>query len=215
MSPDPREGLLERIRGLQDRLDEVEETLRALRNGEVDAIVASGPDGDRVYTLRGADEAYRIMMQQMAEGALTLTADGLILFSNEQFAAMLHRPLERVIGSRMQEFVAPENADIVSALLSGTGVRKAEVRLSLSNAADVPVYLSAQNVVLDGIDCHCLIVTDLSEQKRHEEIVAVLEAVPVAVFIAQDAKCRAHGRQPHGLRTFAYAARRQCLRVRF
>ena len=129
------------------------------------------------------------MMQQMAEGALTLTADGLILFSNEQFAAMLHRPLERVIGSRMQDFVAPENADIVFALLSGTGVRKAEARLNVSNAADVPVYLSAQNVVLDGVDCHCLIVTDLSEQKRNEEIVAVLEAVPVAVFIAQDAKC--------------------------
>ncbi len=189
MSLDTREDLLERIRGLQDRLDEVEETLRALRNGEVDAIVASGPDGDRVYTLRGADEAYRIMMQQMAEGALTLTADGLILFSNEQFAAMIRRPLERVIGSRIHDFVALENADIVSAILNETGVRKAEVRLNTGNAADVPVYLSAQNVVLDGIDCHCFIVTDLSEQKRHEEIVAVLEAVPVAVFIAQDAKC--------------------------
>ena len=52
MSPDTREDLLERIRDLQDRLDEAEETLQALRNGEVDAIVASGPDGDRVYTLR-------------------------------------------------------------------------------------------------------------------------------------------------------------------
>jgi signal transduction histidine kinase len=189
MPPDPREDLLECIGVLQERLDEAEETLRALRNGEVDAIVAAGPDGDRVYTLRGADEAYRIMMQQMAEGALTLTPDGLILFSNEQFAAMLCCPLERVIGSRIYEFVAPENADIVSAILSGTGVRKAEVRLSRGNAADIPVYLSAQNVVLGGIDCHCLIVTHLSEQKRHEEIVAVLEAVPVAVFIAQDPKC--------------------------
>jgi PAS domain S-box-containing protein len=190
MSPDTGEDPLERVRDLQERLNEAEETLQALRNGEVDAIIASGPEGDRVYTLKGADEAYRIMVQGMAEGALTLTAEGLILFSNEQFAAILHSPLERVIGSRMQDFVAPENADAVSALLSATGVRKAEVRLKTDGGAFVPVYLSVRNVVLDGTECHCLIVTDLSEQKRHEEIVAVLEAVPVGVFIAQDAECR-------------------------
>ena len=73
MAPEAREDLLERIRDLQQRLDEAEETLRALRSGEVDAVVASGPDGDRVYTLKGADEAYRVMVQNMAEGALTLT----------------------------------------------------------------------------------------------------------------------------------------------
>src|SRR6202451_4003567 len=115
MPLETREDLLERVRDLQERLDEAEETLRALRNGEVDAIIASGPEGDRVYTLKGADEAYRIMVQVMAEGSLTLTAEGLILFSNEQFAAILHSPLERVIGCRMQDFVAPENADVVSA----------------------------------------------------------------------------------------------------
>ena len=190
MAPDTREDLLERIRDLQERLDVAEETLRALRNGEVDAIVAAGPDGDRVYTLRGADEAYRVMVQRMAEGALTLTIDGLILFSNEQFATLLGSPLERVIGSRIQDFIAPENADAVSALLGGTGSRKAEVRLRTDGAAFVPVYLSVQNVVLDGAECRCLIVTDLSEQKRYEEIVAVMEAVPVGVFIAQDAECR-------------------------
>jgi signal transduction histidine kinase len=189
VSLDQRDDLLERMQDLQERLDEAEETLRALRNGEVDAIIASGPNGDRVYTLKGADEAYRIMMEQMAEGALTLSADGLILFSNEQFAAMLHRPLERVIGSRLMDFIAPENADAVSALLRGTGVRKAEVRLKWSSDEFLPVYLSVQDVVLDETACHCLIVTDLSEQKRHQEIVAVLEAVPVAVFIAQDAQC--------------------------
>jgi signal transduction histidine kinase len=189
MAPDQREDLLGRMRNLQERLDEAEQTLRALRNGEVDAIVAAGPDGDRVYTLKGADEAYRIMVEGMAEGALTLTGDGLILFSNEQFAAMLRSPLERVIGSRIQDFVAPENVDVVSALLGGTGVRKAEVRLRRSSDEFVPAYLSVQDVVLDETACHCLIVTDLSEQKRHDEIVAVLEAVPVAVFIAQDPQC--------------------------
>ena len=191
MLPDTQqEDLADRLRDLQGRLDEAEETLRALRSGEVDAIVAPGPEGDRVYTLKGADETYRIMVQEMAEGALSLSLDGLILFSNKQFASMLRSPLEHVIGSRLLDFVAPEDTHIVSELLSRTGGRKAEVRLSLDGAAFLPVYLSVQNVILGGAECHCVIVTDLSAQKRYEEIVAVMEAVPVGVFIAHDAECR-------------------------
>src|ERR1039457_1921148 len=125
----PSDTRKSRLRDLKRRLDEAEETLRALRSGEVDAIVASGPQGDQVYTLKGADETYRVMVQEMAECALTLTLGGLILFSNEQFATLLRIPLERVIGSRILDFVAPEDAGIVSALLGGTD-GKAEVRLS-------------------------------------------------------------------------------------
>jgi signal transduction histidine kinase len=191
MKFDTRDDLLERIRDLQVRLDEAEETLSALRNGEVDAIIASGPQGDQVYTLKGADEAYRIMVEEMGEGAVTLTADGLILFSNERFAAMLRRPLERVIGTRLEDFVAPEDAGLVSALLKQrTGRRKAEVRLTTGGAGFVPVYLSIQNVLLSGTGCCCVIVTDLSDQKRNAEIAAVLEAVPVGVFITKDVGCR-------------------------
>lgn len=189
-TPDTRQDLLEHIFDLQARLHDAEETLRALRNGEVDAIVASGPDGDRVYTLKGADEAYRIMVEEMGEGAITLSAGGLILFSNSHFAAMLHRPLERVIGAHLNDFVAAEDADLVSALLASTGRRKAEVRLRTDGAASVPVYLSIQNVLLSGSACLCAVITDLSDQKRYAEIAAVLEAVPVGVFIAQDAECR-------------------------
>ena len=190
MTRAPRKDLLERIRDLQQRLDEAGETLRAIRSGEVDAIVASGPGGDRVYTLTGADEAYRVMVQEMAEGALTLTMDGLILFSNTQFASIVRTPLERVIGAHIQEFVAPGDAERVSGLLGGRAARKAEVQLRTFGAEVVPAYLSIQNMVLEGADCLCLIVTDLSAQKRHEEMIAVMEAVPAGIFIAQDAACR-------------------------
>ncbi len=167
-----REDPLERIRELQARLDEAEETLRALRSGEVDAVVASGPDGDQVYTLKGADEAYRVMVQTMMEGAVTLTRDGLILFSNEQFASMLGLPLERVIGSSIHDFVAAEDASMLSALLTGSAGRKAEVRLKAGPAALTPVQVSANALAFNGTECVCFIVTDLTEQKRNQEIVA-------------------------------------------
>ncbi|MCX6594795.1 MAG: ATP-binding protein [Acidobacteria bacterium] len=156
----------------------------------MDAIIAAGPEGDQVYTLKGADEAYRIMVEEMGEGAITVSLDGLILFSNAHFAAMLRRPLEQVIGARIEEFFAPEDADVVSTLLYSSGRRKAEVHLRTDDAVSIPVYLSMQNVLLNGIGCLCVIVTDLSDQKRYAEIAAVLEAVPVGVFIAQDVECR-------------------------
>ena len=91
----------------------------------MDAIVASGPDGDRVYTLKGADEAYRVMVQSMAEGALTVTRDGLILFSNEQFASMLgdsSGARDRLFNSRLRRGGRCPHA--VRALLTGRNGRR-------------------------------------------------------------------------------------------
>lgn len=170
MASRSREDPLARISELERRLEEAEDTLRAIRGGEVDAIVATGPGGDRVYTLKGADEAYRIMVQGMAEGALTLTPGGLILFSNQQFALMTGHPLEQVVGAELHDFIAPEDLETVAALLTGTGGRKAEATLATAHGRSVPVYLSVEEMVVEEEACLCLIVTDLSEQKRSQEI---------------------------------------------
>ncbi len=185
-----KQALLQQIRDLQDRFDEAQETLRALRSGEVDAIVVSGRAGDQVYTLKGADEAYRVMVEGMAEGAATLAADGLILFSNNQLAAILGRPLERVIGSRIQDLVTPDDLPALSALLGGTGRRKTELRLQAEGAEFIPAYLSVDDLLLNEERCLSLIVTDLTEQKRNEAIVAeerfarsVLEQAGEAILV--------------------------------
>src|SRR5512144_713789 len=93
-----------RIEELSARLEEAEETIRALRSGEADAILVSGPRGERVYTLAGAEHPYRVLVETMSEGALTLSADGTILYCNAQFAAMAETPLEQVIGSPLEGY---------------------------------------------------------------------------------------------------------------
>ncbi len=57
---------------LRARLDEAEDTLRAIRSGEVDALVVSGVGGDQIFTLKGAELPYRVLIEDMNEGALTL-----------------------------------------------------------------------------------------------------------------------------------------------
>jgi len=43
---------------------------------EVDALVVETGEGDQVFTLKGADQTYRLMVEEMQKGAATLSDDG-------------------------------------------------------------------------------------------------------------------------------------------
>src|SRR5215475_3623606 len=77
------------ISELQRRLEEAEETLRAIREGEVDALVVDSPKGEAIYTLTSADYPYRLMIDEMNEGAVSVSPDSFILYSNRNFAGIL------------------------------------------------------------------------------------------------------------------------------
>src|ERR1700693_2875039 len=74
------------VTDLHARIAELEETLRAIRMGEVDAVLVSGPHGDQVFTLQGAEHPYRLMVETIDEGAASLSDDGTILYANGSFA---------------------------------------------------------------------------------------------------------------------------------
>src|SRR6185369_14544230 len=113
----PHRELLAEIEDLRLRLEEAEETLRAIGSGEVDAFVVSGPGGDQVFTLKGAEQPYRVLVETMNEGAATLAADGTILYCNSRLAAMLQVPPERIIGTQIVTFVAPADQPLFMARL--------------------------------------------------------------------------------------------------
>ena len=95
---DTYQKLLKENADLRTRLEEAEDTLRAIRNGEVDALVVYGQEGERIHTLKGADHAYRILVETISEGTVTLSPDGDILYANQQMAAMLGSRLEQITG---------------------------------------------------------------------------------------------------------------------
>ena len=109
------------IEELERQLREAEGLLNAIWSGEVDALVVLGPQGDRVYTLTGAEHTYRIMVEAMNEGAVTLTADGTIIYSNSCFARMVGLPLDQVCGTVMDRHVLPEDLGCYKELLEHVG----------------------------------------------------------------------------------------------
>ena len=91
---------------LREKLREAEETLEAIRNGDVDAVVVSGADDiPRVYTLETADQTYRLLVEEMQEGALTLTRSGDILYCNRRLAELVETEPERIIGGTLARFI--------------------------------------------------------------------------------------------------------------
>ena len=159
------------IEELRARLGEAEDTLQAIRTGDVDALVVEGPDGRRVYTLAGAEQPYRVLVEAMDEGAVTLGEDGTILYSNLPFAVLVGVPLEQLLGSSMHQFVAPAD-DASFRLLLGRRRGKAEVVLNGRGTLPGPTYLSVSPL---GTSKVCVVVTDLTGQKRNEERLAAAQ----------------------------------------
>jgi PAS domain S-box-containing protein len=158
-------------RELVARLSEAEESLRAIRSGEVDAIVVNGQGGEKVFTLQGADHTYRVFVERMNEGAAVLSSDHTVLHCNGRFAQFLGARLQSVIGSSMQDLVWPDDHPKLDALLRTAGRRscRGEIRLQSRKGPPLSVHLSLNPLRLDSTRAVCLIASDLSEMKRSEQ----------------------------------------------
>jgi PAS domain-containing protein len=97
------------IERLRERLAEAEEILDAIRRGRIDALVVDSPEGARIFTVAGAERPYRILIEQMGEGAASLSDEGVVLFANRQFATMLGVPESEVAGQCIDDFLSDED----------------------------------------------------------------------------------------------------------
>lgn len=162
----------ELIDELRRRLEEAEETLRAIRTGEVDALVVDGPEGERVYTLQGADHTYRVLIEAMGQGAVSLSSEGMVLYCNRCFADMLQAPHEKVVGAALSSFLPAAQVPAFDFLLQQGRTAKSQGEL-LFQAADgslLPVFAALAPLPLPGGSALCMVVTDLTEQKKHQEL---------------------------------------------
>ncbi|MCC2671604.1 MAG: response regulator, partial [Armatimonadetes bacterium] len=165
----------EELIGLYDlsiRLEEALDTLTAIRTGQVDALVVRNGEREQVYTLKGADHTYRVLFEMLNEGALTLGADGVILFANTRFANLVGRPLEKVSGLAFRSFVAPADRSRFETLLTA-GLEsndRSEMTLIHSSGRRVPTMVSLNHVPVEGARNTCSgVVSDLTPLREAQE----------------------------------------------
>jgi len=158
-----RNNLAEENKELKARLAEAEELLAAIKGGEVDAFVT---DDQRVFTLKSADHAYRVLVETISEGALTLTFDGTVMYSNGRVAAMLGVPGD-IVGSSIFDHVSPDELPRLKSTLrqSENSTVRAEFQLKKNDGTLLPVLISCNALKLADTTL-CMIITDLTEQKK-------------------------------------------------
>lgn len=184
---------------LRRRLREAEDTLEAIRQGEVDAVVVDGAQGKQIYTLESPDQPFRIFVEQMQEGALTVTLEGTILYCNRFFSDMVSRPLEQVRGQSIFDFVAPDDQDAFDRLLAraqGQGVR-GECHLLGGDGENLPVQLAFNPLPAENFPTFGVVITDLRERERAKR----LEAERMAAEEANAARDKFLAVVSHELRT--------------
>jgi two-component system NarL family sensor kinase len=173
-----RPALARELAGVHVRLAEAEEALRAIRSGEVDTLVVAGRHGPRVFTLQGAEHAYRQLIESMNEGALTLTMDKTILFANQCFAKMVRCPLSQVMGRSFRRFISDADRTTLRSLMRRTGKAgsKIQVELHAGDGSQLPVQISLRRTAGNGVSRATigLVVTDLTEARRTEELLRAL-----------------------------------------
>ena len=165
------------IEELKAELREAREVLAAIRTGAADALVVVRDGKEMIYTLENADKPFRIFLEEMQEGAVTVDPKGLVVYANRRFAELVGAPLESVMGSSFHDLVCTADQALVQNFLRNEGrqAEKIEVSLRVGHRL-IPVFLTSSPLIIDdspGGKFRCLVVTDLTPQKTVEATAAV------------------------------------------
>jgi|SRR6476661_221082 len=175
-TPDSLDALARENAELRYQLEEAQDLIQAIRTGAVDALAVQTTEGPRIFTLQGADQEYRTLIEEMNEGALMLSSDAIILYCNASLARLLNHPLEEIIGRSFQDFVPPDFTIQWAQLWEKgwAGSDKGELPLRTRGGALVPFSLSMNVLQFHELPALAVIVTDLSAQREMDSIRAVV-----------------------------------------
>jgi two-component system CheB/CheR fusion protein len=166
------EEILNKNNELQWRLDEANEMLEAIRTGQVDALVVKNGDTHNLYTLKTADHTYRVFIEKMSEGAVTIDESGFILYCNSSFNGLVQTPAEKVIGVPFIDFIAEESKAVFKKLIKKAWKKDTKEELIIKGADSKSTYCLCSFAAIDMDWGHSLsvIVTDLTTQKAAQKL---------------------------------------------
>jgi signal transduction histidine kinase len=165
-----------KILELQSRVDEYEQLIEAIKSGEVDAFAIKKGNQSEIFTIRSADYAYKMLVENFGEGALNLSKEALIIYTNNYFTDLINLPYESVIGNSFIQFIHPDSKETFNKLFK-KGLKakaKGEIQLLIANKT-IPIYISLTSL-FPSIQMIGVIITDLTEKKKQEEILQMKNA---------------------------------------
>lgn len=168
---DETERLIRENAALRQKLNEAMKSIEAIKKGSIDALIVAEKKNLKVYTESTADKTYRILIEKMHEGAVTLNEDGTILYCNSYFANMVNVPLQKVIGTTFHNFiddVTKKDFEVMLKRCRKNAIKK-EVYLYSKGHKALPVLMSINSLSLDNNFIISIILTDLTTQNKNQE----------------------------------------------
>jgi signal transduction histidine kinase len=124
----------------------------------------------RIEQLEREERPFRLMVERMAEGALTLDAgDGRILYANLAFATMIDLPLQSVIGRPFETFLRGRDRVDAQRMARSQGNFRVDTSLVRGEGV-VPVALSSTTIESPDGPTLCVIVSDRSQRRVAERL---------------------------------------------
>lgn len=158
------ERLLKESEKLLKKLRADKEYRDSLKELKVDALVVKDESGLKIYTEETSDKTYRILIENMHEGAVTVNKNGTVLYCNSYFANMVNYPLQKTIGSTFHSFIDVPYAKLFEDLFNQGWEKSLREELCIidSSKKTVPVLMSFNSVTLSAAPVLSIIVTDLT-----------------------------------------------------
>jgi signal transduction histidine kinase len=164
------EKLNKKIKALQQQLKKANKSIDAIKNANIDALVIQGKKDIKVYTEKTADKTYRILIEKMHEGAVTLNEDGTILYCNSYFAQLVNLPLQKVIGEKFKKFIEDSSKERLDALikLGWKSPSQDEITMYTNKARSTCVLMSINTLSINNTQVLSIILTDLTIQNNNK-----------------------------------------------
>jgi AraC-like DNA-binding protein len=150
--------------------------INAVKNGNIDALVVAHKESLKIFTEQTADKTYRILVEKMHEGAITLNEKGIILYCNSYFANMVELPLQKVIGTRFNNFVEQASKNTYNTLFKKgwNGYAQNEIEIIKTGEKTVPVLMSVNTLSLEEGYVLSVILTDLTLLQKRRDFKSIL-----------------------------------------
>ena len=188
------------IADLRRRLQEAEDTLTAIRQGEVDALVIAGGGNDAIFTIEG-EGAYRSLLEAIDPGAMALDEEGRILYANTRAAGLLGRSVSALQGESLAAVLGAADTDELDALLDRSlrERRTCKIMLDKGNASGRQYEVCAAPLRVGTVTGYAVTIVDVTERMRAElaeqrerAATAVLSSANEAVVVCDGAGLITH-----------------------
>ncbi|WP_373071544.1 ATP-binding protein [Zeaxanthinibacter enoshimensis] len=168
-----RDRLIERIQELEIRLEESNQLVNAIKSGEVDAFAINNNSNteSEIFTLQSGDHAFRVLIEEIGEGALNVTEEGIISFANPHLLKLFNKSRDKIVGNSLFDFIHPDSREKFRHMFRNAlkGQAKGEVFLRVGDEKrPALVSMTSLQPKLSTIG---IIMTDLTDFKNKEKLI--------------------------------------------